>query len=396
MNEQAYAAARVACVETLEPLELGAVPHATPIYLTSVYRCPSPAAAAELLAGERPGFAYSRDGQPNKSQLERRLARLHRAEHAAVAPSGMAALGLALVSQIAAGDHVVLSERLYGRTLQLFGAEAARLGMTSTLVDPCDLTAMQAAVTERTKLMVVETVANPTLRVADISALAEIAHAAGARLLVDNTFAGPLVCQPLTLGADLVVESLTKMIGGHSDLLLGALCGNADAWERVANAQSRWGFSPAAFDCYLAERSLATLPLRCERASDNALAVAQWLRDQPQVAAVQYPGLSNHPDHEVAKRMFLRDFGAMIAFDLAGGRPAVDQAVDAMPIPFCPSLGEVGTTVTHPLTTSHRGLSADEAARLDISPGTLRLNVGTEPVEWILDALRRGLTSGAG
>lgn len=368
-------------------------PHTPPIYATSVWTCDSPAQADAMLAGQQQGYVYQRDGHPNADLLAEKLRNLHGAERAAVTSSGMAALSAALLSQLQAGDHALVSSRLYGKSHTLFLGEGSRLGITANLVDTCDLQATARAMTERTKLIVVETIANPLLQVADIAALARLAHAGGARLLVDNTFASPLVCRPLELGADLVMESLTKMLNGHGDVILGLLCGNQEAWARVPGAISAWGLTSPPFECWLASRGLLTAHLRIERACENALVAAQFLQKQPEVEAVYYPGLSDHAEHRLAATQFATGrYGTIASFRLAGGGPAAAEFIRAAEeIPFCPSLGELSTTLSHPETTSHRGLTAEQRAALGITGGTIRLSVGTESPEHICRSLAQGL-----
>ena len=370
-------------------------PHAPPIYLASVWECESPQQADDLLAGREAGYVYQRDGHPNAFLLAEKLRELHAAERGAVTASGMGALAAVLLARLKTGDHVLLGNRIYGKTSLLFIAEAARLGIESTAVDTCDLAAVKAALRPTTKLLLAETIANPLLEVADIAALAEIAHRAKAALLIDNTFASPILCRPLELGADLVMESLTKTLNGHSDVILGFLAGNNSAWDRVPQVISAWGLASSPFDCWLAERGLATAHLRIERACQNALAVAQFLQTQSkQVAAIHYPGLPTHPQRELAQRQFGNLFGTIVTFHLAGGRPAADAFIAAAKnIPFCPSLGELSTTLSHPETTSHRGLSPDQRTNLGITGGTIRLSVGTESSEFIQHALENGLQS---
>ena len=228
---------------------------------------------------------------------------------------------------------------------------------------------------------------------ADIAGLAEIAHSRGVTLLIDNTFASPILCRPLEFGADLVMESLTKTMNGHSDVILGLLCGREAAFERVPAVLSAWGLSSSPFDCWLAERGLATAHLRIERACENALAAAEFLQTQKkQVDRVHYPGRPLHPQHALARKQFGSRFGTIVSFNLAGGRPAADAFIAAaQQIPFCPSLGELSTTLSHPETTSHRGMTADQRAALGITGGTIRLSVGTESSEFVQAALRQGL-----
>lgn len=372
-------------------------PLSPPIYLASVYRCHDPDEAAALLAGEREGYIYSRDGHPNADQLAARCRLLHGAEQAAICGSGMSAVAAAMLATCASGEHIVASSRLYGRSLQLLSSEAARFGLTCTTVDTCDLPATRAAMNARTKLVVVETITNPTLRVSDLAALAEIAHAAGALLIADNTLASPFVCRPLEHAVDLVLESLTKIMNGHSDVLLGLLCGNTGpAWERLPTVLSAWGLSAAPFDCWLAARGMETFALRAERAGQNALRAAEYLATQsPKIIGVEYPGLASHPDHALARRQFGDRFGSLVTFHLAGGSDSATRFIRAAEhIPFAPSLGELTTTLSHPESTSHRTISAEARRALGITGGTIRLSVGIEPIEQILQALAQGLQSG--
>ncbi len=374
---------------------LATQPHSPPIYLASVWATGSPQQADDLLAGREPGYVYQRDGHPNAHLLSEKLRLLHTADRGAVTGSGMGALATALLARLETGDHVVIGSRVYGKTLALFGGEASRLGISLTAVDTCDPAAVEAAIRPTTRLLVAETIANPLLEVADIAALAEIAHGRNTALLVDNTFASPILCRPLELGADLVMESLTKTLNGHSDVILGFLGGRDDVWDRVPQVISTWGLASSPFDCWLAERGLATAHLRIERACHNALAAAEFLQtQQPQVAEVYYPGLPAHPQHALAARQFGGLFGTIVSFRLAGGRAAADTFIDdAKQIPFCPSLGEVSTTLSHPETTSHRGLTAEQRTSLGITGGTIRLSVGTESAEFIRSALAEGLAA---
>jgi cystathionine beta-lyase/cystathionine gamma-synthase len=369
-------------------------PLVAPIYASSVYICGDTLQAEAMLAGTIPGHVYRRDGHPNAEILAGKCRQLHVAPRAAITASGMAAMALGLVSQCRHGDHVVLSNQMYGRSLQLLTVEAQRLGIASSVVDTCNLDATAAAFRPNTKLLVVETITNPLLRVSDLRSLAEIAHRRGALLLVDNTFASPLLCRPLESRADLVLESLTKIINGHSDVILGALCGREEVWERVPNALSTWGWSAAPLDCWLATRGIGTLHLRVERASQNALAAARFLTEQSSVEVVHYPGLESHPDHLLAARQFGNRFGSMISFTLAGGTTAAERFIKAAKrIPFCPSLGELSTTLTHPESTSHRAMAPAGREALGIKGGTIRLSVGIESSEFVVEAVSEGLST---
>jgi cystathionine beta-lyase/cystathionine gamma-synthase len=267
------------------------------------------------------------------------------------------------------------------------------LGIAATRVDTCDVAAVRSAMTPRTRLVVVETISNPMLRVADLAALADAAHRGGAALLVDNTLAGPIICRPHALGADFVLESLTKSMNGHSDVVLGLLTGTAAVWDRVPSVLSAWGLASSPFDCWLALRGLSTLSVRMERGCENALAAARWLEAQPQVEAVHYPGLESHTDNALACRQFGERFGSMVTISLRGGRAAADAFIAATEIPFCPSLGELSTTLSHPQSTSHRGMSEAQRNALGITGGTIRLSIGIETQEHIQAALAAGLAA---
>ena len=310
----------------------------------------------------------------------------------------MAALALALVSELCRGDHVVVSHQLYGRSFALFTSEAERMGIESTQVNIEDLAAVRRAMTDKTRLLIAETIANPMLHVADLTALAEIAHNRGARLLVDNTFASPVLCRPMVFGADLVVESITKIMNGHSDVILGCLCGTAAAWDRVGVAATTWGLFASPIECWLAMRGMATLTLRMQQASTTALLLAEQLVEHPALTEVRYPGLSDSASHQIAVRQFSTGsgdigFGNMVTIELTGGIEAAEQFICAVApeIPFCPSLGELTTTLSHPDSTSHQDLSPAVRRELGITGGTIRLSIGIESPATISKILARGL-----
>lgn len=363
-----------------------------PLYQSAVFTLPDLDALDRIYDEGAPGFIYARDGHPNAEALARQIAPLESARWAVVCGSGMSAMSAAVLACVQRGDRVVASHRLYGRTLTLLFQELSRFGVASTLIDVCDLDAVAKALEQPTRLLIVETLSNPLLRVADIPSLAKLCHHRGCRLLVDNTFATPVLFRPLEHGADLVVESLTKLMAGHSDVTLGVVCGNDDLEPTLRQTVSIWGLMSSPFECWLAQRGLATLPLRCRAASDNAAKLAAWLQKQPGVLRVIYPGLPDHPDHALANQLFAGQFGTMLCFELDGGREAVNRFLRlAEGIPFSPSLGHTGTTVSHPATTSHRYVSPAERRRQGISDGLLRLSVGFEPLEQIKAALQAGL-----
>lgn len=376
-----------------KPGSLGvSVPLVPPLYQSSVYTLPDLDALDRIVNGEEAGFIYARDGHPNARDLAAQLATLEKATWAIVCGSGMGAITAAVLAVVQQGDRIVASSRLYGRTTQLFGQELPRYGVTTTFVDTNDLGAVRKALETKTKILFVETMSNPLLRVVDLAALAEAARAAGALLIVDNTFASPVLCRPIEFGATMVIESLTKIIGGHSDITLGLVCGTGEWLAQVSQIISIWGFASNPFDCWLAQRGLATLDLRMRAASANAAALADWLADQRGVSRVVYPGRAEHPDHALASRVLSGGFGNMLCFELNGGRDAVNRFLHNAPgIPFSPSLGHTTTTCSHPGATSHRYVSPAEKKRQGISDGLVRLSVGVEDIEKIKAEMGRGL-----
>jgi cystathionine beta-lyase/cystathionine gamma-synthase len=373
-------------------------PLVPPLYQSAVYNLPDLDAIDRVYAGSEPGFIYARDAHPNARLLADDLARFEAADWAIICGSGMSAISATILSLVKQGDHVVASNRLYGRTTQFLTQELGRFGVEAQRVDVSDLAATRAALEIPSRLLLVETLSNPLLRVSNIPALAELCRAKGTLLFVDNTFATPLLLRPLEFGADLVMESLTKMIAGHSDITLGVVCGRAtqSAGEplekRIAQVVSIWGLMSSPFECWLAQRGLGTLRLRMSAACANAAALANWLAKQPGVSRVVYPGRADHPDHELAERLLGECYGTMLCFELAGGRAAVNDLMHRAPgIPFSPSLGHFTTTSSHPASTSHRFAEVVERARHGITDGLIRLSVGCEPLNELKEEFRKGL-----
>lgn len=346
-----------------------------------------------MLDGQESGYVYRRDGHPNADWLAEKLNELHRATGGIVTASGMSALALALVTLLKPGDSAWVSLHVYGKTLQLLYEQGRRWGIQTELFDPWDPQAIKRLAKHSVKLIVLETLSNPRLRVPDLATWAEAAHQSGALLLVDNTLASPVLCRPLEWGADLVVESLTKIINGHSDVVLGYLGWKIELAEDFVSQCATWGWTASPWDCWLALRGLHTLHLRVERAAQNALYVARWLALHAKVRSVDYPGLSHHPDHALAQRLLGNQFGTLVTFHLWGGRTCARRFIDAVRhvIPFCPSLGELSTTLSHPESTSHRSMSGAQRAALGISGGTIRLSCGIESAEWIQHQLALAL-----
>ncbi len=360
-----------------------------PIYQTSTFEVGSAQDLADLLDFKTPGHSYTRYSNPTHAVLEAALAELEGAEAAHVTASGMAAVHAAILSIVEPGDEVLAPAALYGGTFSLLAGLMQRFGIGHSFIDQTDASAIEAAITERTRLIWLETIANPTTDLPDIAAVSEVARRHGLTVGVDNTFASPYLCNPLALGADLVVHSVTKYIGGHSDLIGGALLGSA---ERVAAARTvaiEVGGNANPFEAFLALRGVKTLELRMERHSASALAVAQALEGAAGVVAVHYPGLASHRQHELAQRQ-LRDgkAGGMMAIELDGGRLAGERFLDQIRVAVhATSLGGADTLCSHPASSSHRQFSEADLTAAGLSPGMVRVSIGLEDAADLIDDL---------
>jgi cystathionine gamma-synthase len=354
-----------------------------PIYASATFEVADAAELAELLEFSRPGHSYSRYSNPTHAALEEAVAELEGGEAAVATASGMAAAHATMLSVLESGDEVIVPAAVYGGIVGIVQHVLARTGITARTVDTTDHDAVAAAIGPRTRLLWLETISNPTTAVADVAALAELAHARGVVVAVDNTFASPALATPLVHGADLVIHSITKYIGGHSDIIGGIVVGSR---ERVAAARSvviNAGGNASPWEAFLALRGLKTLALRMERHSANALAVARALEAAPGVEAVRYPGLPSHPQHALAGRV-LRDgmAGGMLAVDLQGGRPHGERFLGRMQVGIhATSLGGVETLVSHPASSSHRQLSDEALAAAGLAAGTLRVSIGLEDAD---------------
>ncbi len=354
-----------------------------PIYATSTFEVADATELGDLLEFARPGHSYTRYSNPTHEALELAVAELEGGDAALATASGMAAIHAATMANLRAGDELLVPNAVYGGTVALARSVLERGGITHRAVDTTDAGAVASAISRRTRLLWLETISNPTTAMADIATLSEIAHERGIVVAVDNTFASPALGSPLSLGADLVVHSTTKYIGGHSDLIGGLVVGSS---ERVAAAREiaiNAGGNASPWDAFLALRGLKTLALRMERHSSNALTVARALEGAPGVAAVRYPGLASHPQHDLARRT-LRDgaAGGMMALELSGGRPHGERFLERVAVAVhATSLGSVETLVSHPASSSHRQLDDAQLAAAGLGPGTIRVSVGLEDAE---------------
>ncbi len=374
------------------PAPVHQVPTAVPIYQTATFSADDSAELGDILGDRRPGYAYSRIDNPTAAAMADAIALLEGAEAGFALGSGMAAIHAAVSSLVKAGDRIVSTRAVYGSTRTLFSKVLSRFGVHTDFVDPIDLQAVEAGLVSGATLLYLETISNPTIVVGDLARLIELAHQHGAKVVVDNTFASPYLCRPIELGADLVVESATKWLGGHSDVVAGAVVGSRAAIDDVREMQTDIGGIVAPFSAFLVLRGIETLHVRMDRHSQTALDVARYLESQDGVHAVFYPGLPSHPQAQVAQRL-LRAGGGMLALDL-GERVAASAFLDALRLPpRTASLGAVHTIAVHPPSTTHRQFDDAELAASGIPPGLVRISVGLEDAEDLIADVAAGLAA---
>ncbi|MEJ7838853.1 MAG: cystathionine gamma-synthase [Thermomicrobiales bacterium] len=351
-----------------------------PIYQTSTYRHDA--------VGSFKGYEYSRTGNPTRTALENALASLEGGAWGLAYASGTAA-AQNISYLLNPGDHLLMSNDIYSGTYRFYVGTFARYGVATTVVDMTDPVAVAAAMRPETRIVWVETPTNPNIRITDIAAIAAIAHSGGALLIVDNTFSTPYLQQPLALDADLVLHSTTKYIGGHSDVIGGAIVGNdPDIQADLAGHQNSAGAVPGPFDCWLALRGLKTLSLRMDRHCENAMAIAEYLHDHPAIDEVFYPGLSSHKGHDIAKRQ-MRTFSGMVSFTTRGGaEKAVDVVQRTLLFLLAESLGGVESLIEHPAQITHISVKGSEVA---VDPSLIRLSVGIEHAEDLIADLAQAL-----
>lgn len=364
---------------------------AVPIYQSATFHARDVDDYAALIGFERPGYTYARIENPTATALGDAFAELHGAGAGFAFGSGMAAIHAALLSLLRAGDRVVCTRAVYGSTRGLLDSVFGRLGVSVVYVDPTDLEAVEAALAAApARLLYAETIANPTTVVADLARLADVAHRHGALFVVDDTFASPYLCQPIDLGADLVVESATKWLSGHSDVIAGVVAGSRERIEAVRRASIDTGGIASPFSAFLVLRGIQTLHVRMERHCSSALALATRLASHPDVVRVAYPGLPSHPQAEVARRQ-LRAGGGILALELRS-RAQAAAFIDGLRIPpVTATLGSVVTYAVHPPTATHRQLTEEQLLAAGIPPGLVRISVGLEDVEDLVADVERAL-----
>ena len=367
--------------------------HGEGLFTTSSYVFRSAADAAARFAGEVPGNVYSRYTNPTVRTFEERIAALEGAEQAVATSTGMSAILSLVMSLCSAGDHVLVSRSVFGSTISLFEKYFKRFGIEVDYPPLSDLKAWEAACKPNTKLFFVESPSNPLAELVDIAALAQIAHARGALLAVDNCFCTPALQQPLKLGADIVMHSATKYIDGQGRGLGGVVAGRSEQMKEVVGFLRTAGPTLSPFNAWLFLKGLETLRIRMRAQSESALQLALWLEQQPQVERVYYAGLPSHPQHELAKKQ-QSAFGAVVSFEVRGGRDAAWEVIDATRvISITTNLGDTKTTIAHPATTSHGRLTPQERANAGIRDSLIRVAVGLEELEDLKADLARGLAA---
>ena len=374
------------------------------LYLTSSFVQPDAATAARRFAGEEDGYTYSRFSNPTVTSMELRLAALEGTEACIGTASGMGAILLMCLGMLKSGDHVICSQSMFGSTIKLIGSEFAKFGVTSSFVSQTDVAQWRAAVTPNTRLLFAESPTNPLTEVCDIRALADIAHAAGALLAVDNCFCSPAVCRPIEFGADVIIHSGTKYLDGEGRVIAGAICGPKKLIEeKLLPVMRSAGMTLSPFNAWVVLKGLETLGIRMQAQSANALALATWLEAQPNVARVHYPGLQSHPQHALAMRQQTINGhgcgGAVLSFDVKGADAAAQRknafhVIDSTQVcSITANLGDTKTTITHPGTTSQGRLTEVQRAAAGIGPGLIRVAVGLEYIDDLKADLARGLDS---
>ena len=363
----------------------------TPIYQTSTFAFKNAQQGADRFSGKEKGYIYTRLANPTIDALEQNLAAMEGGVHALATASGMAASNTVFLALLKSGDHVVCTDSVYGPTRMVLEKAFVNFGITSSFVNTADLGAVSAAIKSNTKLVFIETPANPTLKLSDISAISELAHQAGALVAVDNTFMSPVLQRPLELGADIVIHSLTKFINGHCDVVGGAVICNEPQYNKLRWTLSNFGGTMDPFAAWLVLRGAKTLPLRMKKHCENGQKVAEFLSTHPKVAKVFFPGLPDHPQHQLAKRQ-MDDFGGMVAFEVKGGVEGGKTVMDNVKLcTLAVSLGGVESLIQHPAFMTHSGMAREDRLAAGITDGLVRLSCGIEDAGDIIEDLVQAL-----
>ncbi len=367
-------------------------PVVPPIYQTSTFKFESVEQGSKLFKGEEKGYIYTRMGNPTIEAMEDAVAALEDGYKALGCGSGMAAIHTTLATLLQSGDHVIVSESVYGPTATLIKNVLSRFGITSDFIESADLEKVKAAVKPETKVIYIETPGNPTLETTDLKAVAEIAHANGAKLVVDNTFMSPALQQPLNLGADVVVHSMTKFLNGHADVVAGIIVTkDEETYLQHRKMLNQLGGTIDPFNAFLVHRGIKTLSIRMERHSKNAMKIAEYLENHPKIDWVRYPGLKSFPYYEVAQKQHKAP-GGMISFELKGGLEAGKKVMNNVKLcQLAVSLGGVETLIQHPATMTHASMGKEAREAAGITDGLVRLSVGIENVDDLLEDLAQAL-----
>ncbi|HOB27859.1 MAG TPA: aminotransferase class I/II-fold pyridoxal phosphate-dependent enzyme [Bacteroidales bacterium] len=370
--------------------EMGSV--VTPIYQTSTFKFKDAQQGANRFAGKEEGYIYTRLGNPTIKALEKKLALLEHGYDALACASGMAAVNTALLSLLQAGDHMISTDAIYGCTFDVFTESYLKFGIDISFVDTCNLDLIEKNIKPNTKVIYLETPANPTLKIADLEAICKIAKQHNIYVVVDNTFASPILQNPIDFGADLVVHSLTKFINGHADIVGGAVIAkNKDLYDILYPTFKNMGFNMDPHQAFLVDRGSKTMNLRVLKCQENAQKVAEFLEKHNKVASVAYPGLKSHPQYDIAKKQ-MRGAGSMISFELKGGYAAGQKLMNSVKlIALAVSLGGIESLIQHPASMTHAHVSEEAKKAAFITDGLVRLSVGIEDIEDLLEDLDQAL-----
>ncbi len=365
--------------------------HIPPLFQTVNFDYADTTEGMGIFSGEKEGYIYSRYGNPTTDLFAKVVAQLEEAEAGIASASGMAAISNTILTLVKPGDRIISSKNVYGGTSKLFKEYFSRLGVETDFVDITNTDAVENAVSEKSKILFIEVLGNPNLAVADLKPLSEIAHNHGLHFIVDSTFTPPPIIQPLKFGADFVIHSATKYIGGHGDIIGGVTVGRAEMIEQIAETIKMYGGAMSPFNAWLALRGIKTLVVRVERHCENALAIAKFLSEHLKVENVFYPGIKSHHGYEIAQKQ-LHGFGGMLSFEVKGGLEAGKKVMDSVQVcNFTVSLGEIDTLIMHPASTSHKSLTPEERQAIGVSDGLIRLSVGLEDIGDLIGDLQGAL-----